>query len=113
MRERWSSISTEATAAVTQTFNWSIVLKRELSHKAKLLIYQLLYFQILTYEDRTRARIQVVEMNVLQRVAMLAFRNRERSSDIREGPNHVERSQVKWFGQLAASHMFQACPPGR
>ena len=68
----------------------SIVVKKELSQKAKLSVYQSIYVPTLTYghelwvvTKRTRSRIQVAEMSFLWRVAGLSLSDRVRSSDIR------------------------------
>jgi len=68
----------------------SIVVKRELSRKAKLSIYRSIYVPTLTsghklwvVTERLRLRIQAAEMSYLSRVAALSLRDRVRSSDIR------------------------------
>jgi len=69
---------------------WSVVVKRELSWKAKLSIYRSIYVTILTYGHKLcvvteimRSRIQASEMSFLRRVAGLSLRDRVRSSDFR------------------------------
>ncbi|TWW71221.1 hypothetical protein D4764_17G0007040 [Takifugu flavidus] len=65
-------------------------------------------------------------MSFLRRVAGLSLRDRERSSDIREGLGvellllHIERSQLGWLRHLArmpSGHLplevFRTCPTGR
>ncbi len=68
---------------------WTAVVKRELSWKAKLSIYQSIYVPTLTYghelgvvTERMRLWIQAAEMSFLRRVAGLTLRDRVRSSDI-------------------------------
>ncbi|MEJ4846145.1 hypothetical protein SKA08_15585, partial [Enterococcus faecium] len=120
-------------AAVMRTLHWSVVLKIELSVKAKLSIYRSIYVPTLTYghelwvvTERTRSRIQAAEMSFLRRVAGLSLRDRVRSSAIREGLRveplllHIERSQLRWFGHLTRmppgrllGEVFRACPTGR
>ncbi|KAK0145403.1 Actin-binding LIM protein 3 [Merluccius polli] len=80
-----------AASAVMRTLHGSVVVKRELSRKAKLSIYQLIYVPALTYghelwvvTERTRSRVQADEMSFLRRVAGLSLRDRVRSSVIRE-----------------------------
>ncbi|TWW74357.1 hypothetical protein D4764_14G0003580 [Takifugu flavidus] len=103
-----------AASAVMRALNRSVVVKKELSRKAKLSIYQSFYVPVLTYghqcwvmTERTRLRIQAAEMSFLRRVAGLSLRDRVRSSDIREGLGveplllHIERSQLGWLGHLA------------
>jgi len=109
-----------AAPAVKQALDRSVLVKRELSRKAKLSIYWSVYVPILTYghelwvvTERTRSRIQVAEMSFLRRVAGLSLRDRVRSSDIRRELGieplllRIERSQLRWFGHLIRM------PPGR
>ncbi|TWW67224.1 hypothetical protein D4764_02G0002650 [Takifugu flavidus] len=97
-----------------RALNRSVVVKKELSRKAKLSIYRSIYVSILTYghqrwvmTERTRSRIQAAEMSFLRRVAGLSLRDRVRSSDIREELGvellllHIERSELGWLGHLA------------
>lgn len=78
-----------AASAVMRTLYQTIVAKKELSHKAKLSIYQLVYFPVLiTYGhelwvmmERMRSWKQVAEM----RMSTLSFRDRVRNSEIRRG----------------------------
>ncbi|KAK3564249.1 hypothetical protein QTP86_012027 [Hemibagrus guttatus] len=65
-----------AAAALMRSMYLSVVLKKELSQKAKLLIYQSIYVSTLTYShelwvmnERIRSRIQVAEMSFLCREA--------------------------------------------
>ncbi|KAK0134946.1 LINE-1 reverse transcriptase [Merluccius polli] len=71
-----------AASAVMRTLHGSVVVKRELSRKAKLSIYQSIYLWVMT--ERTRLRVQAAEMSFLRRVAGLSLRDRVRSSVIRE-----------------------------
>ena len=122
-----------AAAAVKQALHRSVLVKRELSRKAKLSIYWSVYVPTLTYghelwvvTERTRSRIQAAEMSFLRRVAGLSLRDRVRSSDIRRELGveslllRVERSQLRWFGHLIRMppgrlplEVFQARPTGR
>ncbi|TWW62327.1 R2DM Retrovirus-related Pol polyprotein from type II retrotransposable element [Takifugu flavidus] len=114
-------------SAVMRALNRSVVVKKELSWKAKL------YVPVLTYGHQrwvmtkgTRSRIQAAEMSFLRRVAGLSLRDRVRSSDIREGLGveplllHIERSQLGSLGHLARMpsgclplEVFLTCPTGR
>ncbi|KAK3509084.1 hypothetical protein QTP70_020296 [Hemibagrus guttatus] len=98
----------------------SVVVKKELSRKAKLSIYQSIYIPTLTYgherwvmTERVRSRIQAAEMSFLRRVVGRSIRDRVRSSVTREELGveplllHIERGQLWWLG-----HMFRM-PPGR
>ncbi|KAK3508832.1 hypothetical protein QTP70_009600 [Hemibagrus guttatus] len=114
--DRWIG----AAAAVMRSMYRSVVVKKELSRKAKLSIYQSIYVPTLTYghelwvmTERIRSRIQTAEMSFLRRVAGRSLRDRARSSVTREELRveplllHIERGQLRWFG-----HLFQM-PPGR
>uniref|UniRef100_A0A8C6KM13 Reverse transcriptase domain-containing protein n=1 Tax=Nothobranchius furzeri TaxID=105023 RepID=A0A8C6KM13_NOTFU len=109
-----------SSSAVMRTLSRSVVVKRELSQKARLSIYRSIYVPILTYghelwvmTERTRSQIQAAKMSFLRRVAGLSLRIRVRSSEIREGLGveplllQIERSQLRWFGHLIRM------PPGR
>ena len=89
------------------------MVKRVLSRKAKLLIYQSIYIPTLTYghdllvvTERMRLRMQAAEMSFVRRVAGLSLGDRVRSSDIRRELRveplllRVERGQLRWFGYL-------------
>uniref|UniRef100_A0A8C2ZC47 Reverse transcriptase domain-containing protein n=1 Tax=Cyclopterus lumpus TaxID=8103 RepID=A0A8C2ZC47_CYCLU len=122
-----------AAAAVKQALYRSVLVKRELSRKAKLSIYWSVYVPTLTYghelwvaTERTRSRIQAAEMSFLRRVAGLSLRDRVRSSDIRGELGveslllRVQRSQLRWFGHLVRMppgrlplEVFRARPTGR
>uniref|UniRef100_A0A8C6Q6L6 Reverse transcriptase domain-containing protein n=1 Tax=Nothobranchius furzeri TaxID=105023 RepID=A0A8C6Q6L6_NOTFU len=112
-----------AASAVMLALYRSVVVKRELSQKAKLSIYRSIYVPTLTYDhelwvvtERTRLRIQVAEMSFLRRVAGLSLRDRVRSSVILEGLGvdplllPIERSQLRWLGHLV--RMPPGCLPG-
>ncbi|KAK3517257.1 hypothetical protein QTP70_001616, partial [Hemibagrus guttatus] len=122
-----------AAAAVMRSMYRSVVVKKELSWKAKLSIYQSIYVTTLTYghelwvmTERVRSRIQAAEMSFLLRVAGHSLRDRVRSSVTREELGveplllHIERGQLKWLGHLfrmppgrLPGEVFQACPTGK
>ncbi|XP_048857101.1 uncharacterized protein LOC125724452 [Brienomyrus brachyistius] len=122
-----------AASAVMRALHRSVMVKRELSQKAKLSIYQSIYVPTLTYghelwvvTERTRSRMQAAEMSFLRRVAGLSLRDGVRSSVIREGLRveplllRIERSQMRWLGHLIRmppgrlpGEVFRACPTGR
>uniref|UniRef100_A0A8C6KHS8 Reverse transcriptase domain-containing protein n=1 Tax=Nothobranchius furzeri TaxID=105023 RepID=A0A8C6KHS8_NOTFU len=122
-----------AASVVMRALYQSVVVKRELSQKAKLSIYRSIYVPTLTYgcelwvvNERMRLRIQATKMSFLQRVAGLSLRDRVRSSVIREGLGvdplllHIERSQLRWLGHLVKmppgrlpGEVFRARPTGR
>ncbi len=109
-----------AASAVMRLMYRSVVVKKELSRKAKLSIYRSIYVPTLTYghelwvmTERTRSRIKAAEMSFLRRVAGRSLRDRVRSSVTREELRveplllHIERGQLRWLG-----HLFRM-PPGR
>ncbi|XP_051789808.1 uncharacterized protein LOC127529636 [Erpetoichthys calabaricus] len=122
-----------AASAVMRALHRSVVVKKELSRKAKLSIYQSIYVPTLTYghelwvvPERTRSRIQAAEMSFLRRVSGLSLKDRVRSSVIREGLRveplllRIERSQMRWLGHLIRmppgrlpGEVFRARPTGR
>ncbi|KAK3521202.1 hypothetical protein QTP70_000769, partial [Hemibagrus guttatus] len=119
-----------AAAAVMWSMYRSVVVKKELSRKAKLLIYQSIYVPTLTYghelwvmTERVRSRIQAAEMGFLRRVAGRSLRDMVRSSVTREELRveslllHIERGQLRWLGHLfrmplgrLPGEVFRACP---
>ena len=122
-----------AVSAVLPALRRSVVVKKELSQKAKFFIYWSIYVPILTYghelwvvTERTRSRIQAAEMGFLRRMSGLSLRDRVRSSVIREGLGveplllRIERSQMRWLGHLVRmppgrlpGEVFRARPTGR
>ncbi|KAF7654265.1 hypothetical protein LDENG_00072170, partial [Lucifuga dentata] len=122
-----------AASEVLRMLYRTVVVKRELSQKARLTIYQSIYVPILTYghelwvmTERTRSQIQAAEMRFLCRVSGLTLRDRVRSLDIQEGLGveplllHIERSQLRWFRHLVRMdpgrlprEVFQARPTGK
>ncbi|KAK3573041.1 hypothetical protein QTP86_012223 [Hemibagrus guttatus] len=122
-----------AAAAVMRSMYRSVVVKKELSQKAKLSIYQSIYVPTLTYghelwvmTERVRSRIQAAEMSFLRKVAGCSLRDRVRSSVTREELGveplllHIERGQLRWLGHLfrmppghLPGEVFRACPTGK
>ncbi|KAK3558314.1 hypothetical protein QTP86_014701, partial [Hemibagrus guttatus] len=122
-----------AAAAVMRSMYRSVVVKKELSRKAKLSIYQSIYVPTLTYghelwvmTERVRSRIQAAEMSFLRRVVGRSLRDRVRSSVTREELGveplllHIERGQLRWLGHLfrmppgrLPGEVFRACPTGK
>ncbi|KAI2646443.1 Staphylococcal secretory antigen SsaA [Labeo rohita] len=123
--DRWIG----AAAAAMQSMYQSVVVKKELSLKAKLSIYipTLIYgHELWVMTERTRSRIQAAEMTFLHRVAGRILRDRVRSSvtqqefEVEPLLLHVERNQLRWLGQLfrmppehVPGEVFWACPTGR
>ncbi|KAK3531242.1 hypothetical protein QTP70_015215, partial [Hemibagrus guttatus] len=122
-----------AAAAVMRSMYRSVVMKKELSRKVKLSIYQSIYVPTLTYghelwvmTERIRSRIQAAEMSFRRRVAGRSLRDRVRSSVTREELGveplllHIERGQLRWLGHLfrmppgrLPGEVFRACPTGK
>ena len=112
-----------AASAVLRALHRPVVVKRELSQKAKLSIYWSTYVPILTYghdlwvvTKRMRSRIQAAENG-------LSLRDGVRGSVIREGLG-VEplllRIEMRWLGHLVRmppgrlpGEVFRARPTGR
>ncbi|KAK3561638.1 hypothetical protein QTP86_011885 [Hemibagrus guttatus] len=122
-----------AAAAVMRSMYRSVVVKKELSRKVKLSIYQSIYVPTLTYghelwvmTERVRSRIQAAEMSFLRRVAGRSLSDRVRSSVTQEELGveplllHIERGQLRWLGHLfrmppgrLPGEVFRACPTGK
>ena len=122
-----------AATTVMQSLYQSVVVKRELSRKARLSIYRSVYLPTLTYShelwvmtERIRSRIQAAEISFLHRVGGRSLRDRVRSSVTREELGveplllHIKRSQLKWLGYLfrmppgcLPREVFLAYPGGR
>ncbi|KAK3512930.1 hypothetical protein QTP70_029086, partial [Hemibagrus guttatus] len=122
-----------AAAAVMRSMYRSVVVKKELSRKAKLSIYQSIYVPTLTYghelwvmTERVRSRIPAAEMSFLRRVAGCSLRDRVRSSVTWEELGveplllHIERGHLRWLGHLfrmppgrLPGEVLRACPTGK
>ncbi|KAI3358951.1 hypothetical protein L3Q82_015333 [Scortum barcoo] len=93
-----------AASAVMRSVYRTVVVKKELSRKAKLSIYRSVYVPTLTYghelwvmTERTRSRIQAAEMSFLHRVAGRSLRDRggvPGMSHREEGPRG--RPRTRW-----------------
>ena len=101
-------------SAVMRTLHYSVVMKRELSKKAKLSIFKAVFVPILTYgheswvmTERVRSQVQASEMRFLRRIEGVTLFNKVRSSEIRKSLNieplllRIERSQLRWFGHVS------------
>ncbi|KAK3530886.1 hypothetical protein QTP70_004401 [Hemibagrus guttatus] len=105
--DRWIG----AAAAVMRSMYRSVVVKKELSRKAKLSIYQSIYVPTLTYghelwvmTESVRSRIQAAEMSFLHRVAGRSLRDRLRSSVTRE---ELDRKKVACTLQVGGEVLTQ------
>ena len=101
-------------SAVMRALHYSVVMKRELSKKAKLSIFKTVFVPILTYgheswvmTERVRSQVQASEMRFLRRIEGVTLFNKVRSSEIRKSLNieplllRIERSQLRWFGHVS------------
>ena len=101
-------------SAVMRALHYSVVMKRELSKKAKLSIFKAVFVPILTYgheswvmTERMRSQVQASEIKFLRRIEGVTLFNKVRSSEIRKSLNieplllRIERSQLRWFGHVS------------
>ena len=102
-------------SAVMQALYYSVVVRRELSKKAKLSIFKTVCVPIFTYDHeywlmtkRVRSQVQPSEMRFLQRIEIVMVQcNTVCSSEIRKSTNieplflRIERSQLRWFGHVS------------
>ena len=101
-------------SAVMRALHYSVVMKRELSKKAKLSIFKAVFVPILTYgheswvmTERMRSQVQTSEMRFLRRIEGVTLFNKVRSSEIRKSLNieplllRIERSQLRWFDHVS------------
>ena len=101
-------------SAVMRDLHYSVVMKRELSKKAKLSIFKAVFVPLLTYgheswvkTERMRSQVQASEMRFLQRIEGVTLTNKVRSSEIRKSLNieplllRIESSQLRWFGHVS------------
>ena len=97
-----------------RALHYSVVMKRELSKKAKLLIFKAVFVPILTYgheswvmTERMRSQVQASESRFLRRIEGVTLFNKVRSSEIRKSLNieplllRIERSPLRWFGHVS------------
>ena len=101
-------------SAVMRALHYSVVMKRELSKKAKLLIFQTVFVPIVTYgheswvmTKRVRSQVQASEMRFLRKIEGVTLFNKVHSSEIRKFFNIelllplIERSQLRWFRHVS------------
>ena len=100
--------------AVMRALHYSIVMKRELSKKAKVSIFKAVLVPILTYgheswamTERMRSQVQASEIRCLRKIEGVTLFNKVRISEIRKSLNikplllRIERSQLRWFGHVS------------
>ena len=101
-------------SAVMRALHYSVVMKRELSKKAKLSVFKAVFVPILTYgheswvmTKRVRSQMQASEMRFLRKIEGVTQFNKLRSYEIRKSLNieplllRIERSQLRWFGHVS------------
>ena len=97
-----------------RALHYSVVMKRELSKKAKLSIFKTVVAPNLTYcheswviTERVRSQVQASEMRFLQRILGVTLFKKVYSSEVRKSLNieplllGIERSQLRWFGHVS------------
>ena len=97
-----------------RALQYSVVLKRELSKKAKLSVFKTIYVPILTYgheswvmTEKVRSQVQASEMRFLRRIEGVTLLDKVRSSEIRKSLNvdpllfRIKRSQLRWYGHVS------------
>ena len=101
-------------SAVMRALHYSVVMKRELSRKAKLSIFKTVFLPIFTYDhkswvmtERVRSQAQASEMRCLRRIERVTLFNKARCSEIRKSLNiepllfRIKRTQLRWFGHVS------------
>ena len=99
---------------VMPVLHYTVVMKRELSKKAKLSIFKAVFVPIFIYgheswvmTKRVKLQVQASEMRFLQKIKGVKLFNKVRSSEIRKSLNieplllQIERSQLRWFGHVS------------
>ena len=100
-------------SAVMRALHYSVVMKRELSKKAKLSIFKAVFVPILTcghesweMTDRVRSQVQASDLRFLQKIEEVTLFSKVHSSEIRKSLNfeqlllRIERSHLRWFGHV-------------
>ena len=100
-------------SAVMRALHYSVVIKRELSKKAKLSIFKAVFVPILTYgheswgmTKRVRSQLQASKIRFLRNIEGVTLFRKVRSSEIWKSLNieplllRIERSQLRWFGHV-------------
>ena len=100
--------------AVMHALHRSVVLKRELSKKAKLAIFRSIFVPILTYgheswamTERMRSRVQASEMRFLRRIEGVTLLDKVSNTNVHKSLGveslllRIERSQLRWFGHVS------------
>ena len=101
-------------SAVKRALHYSVVMKRELSKKAKLSIFKAVFVPVLTcgheswvMTERMRSHVLASEMRFLRRIEGVTLFNKVRSSKIRKSLYietlilRIERSRLRWLGHVS------------
>ena len=101
-------------SAVMRALHYSVVMKRELSKKAKLSIFKAVFVPFINsaheswvMTKRVRSQVQASEIRFLRKIEGVTLFNKVRSSEIRKSLNieplllRIERSQQRWFGHVS------------
>ena len=107
-------VRTGKASTVMRALQHSVVMKRELSKKAKMSVFKAIFVPILTYgheswitTEKVRSHVQASEMRFLRRVRGVTMLDKVRSSEIRKSLNvdplllRIEKSQLRWFGHVS------------
>ena len=97
-----------------RSLHHSVVIKRELSRKAKLSVFKSVFVSILTYgheswimTERVRSHMASVRKKFLWKIEGVAMFDKHRNTAIWESLNieslllRIERSQLRWFGHVS------------
>ena len=97
-----------------RALHYSVVMKRELSKKAKLSIFKAVFVPILTngheswvMTKRVRSQVQASETRFLRKIEGVTLFTKVRCSEIRKSLNikplglRIKRSQLRWFGHVS------------
>ena len=98
--------------AVMRALHYSVVMKQELSKKAKLSIFRAVFVPILTYgheswvmTKRVRSQVQASKMRFLGKIEGVTLFNKvriaQKSLNIEPLLLRIERSQLRWFGHVS------------
>ena len=101
-------------SAAMQALHYSVVIKQELSKKAKLSIFKAVLVPILTYGHESwvmtktvRSQVQASEIRFLQKIKEVTLFNKGHGYEIRKSLNieplllRIKRSQLRWLGHVS------------
>ena len=101
-------------SAVVRALHHSVILKRELSRKSKLSVFKSIFVPIFTYgheswvmTEKVRSQMLASEMRILRKIKSVTMFHKHRNTAIRESSDielllsPIERSQLRWFGNVS------------